>query len=110
MTKKKVAPPIFSKDVSYKFWKNRIQMWEVVCGTPKNEQVISVLLQFLTGNEKAEKAMSTLTVIDLHKDTGLQALIVKLDNGFQDEVAKNTYSTYKKIINLKKLPQMSMNE
>ena len=31
MANKKVAPPIFSNDVSYKFWKRRIQMWEVVC-------------------------------------------------------------------------------
>ena len=43
-------------------------MWEVVCGTPTNEQGIIVLLQYLTGNKKAEKAASTLTVTDLHKD------------------------------------------
>ena len=109
MTSKKVAPPIFSNDVSYKVWKSRIQMWEVVCGTPKNEQGIIVLLQSLSGNKKAEKAVSTLTVTDLHKDTGLNELITKLDNAFQDEVAENAYSTYKKFISLKKLPQMSMN-
>ena len=54
--------------------------------------------------------MSTLTVTNLQKDTGLQALIAKLDNAFQDEVAENAYSTYKKFISLKKLPQMSVNE
>ena len=75
-------------------------------GTPQNEQGINVLLQSLTGNKKAEKAVSTVTVTDLHEDTGLQALIAKLDN---DEVAENAYSTYKKFINSKKLPQMSMN-
>ena len=69
-----------------------------------------MFLQSLTGNEKAEKAVFTLTVTDLHKDTGLQALIAKLDNAFQDEVAINAYSTYKKFISLKKLPQMSMDE
>ena len=30
MANKKVAPPIFSDDVSYEFWKSRIQMWEVL--------------------------------------------------------------------------------
>ena len=85
-------------------------MWEVVCGTPKNKQGIIVLLQSLSGNKKAEKAVSTLTVTDLHKGTGLNELITKLDNTFQDEVAENAYSTYKKFISLKKLPQMSMNE
>ena len=84
-------------------------MWELVCGTPKNEQGIIVLLQSLSGNKKAEKAVSTLTVTDLHKGTGLNELITKLDNTFQDEVAENAYSTYKKFISLKKLPQMSMN-
>ena len=64
----------------------------------------------MTGNKKAEKAVSTLTVSDLHKDTGLQASIAKLDNEFQYEVAENVCSSYKKFISLKKLPQMSMNE
>ena len=68
MANKNVAPPVFSNDVSYKFWESRIQMWEVVCGTPTNEQGVIVLLQYLTGNKKAEKAASTLTVTDLHKD------------------------------------------
>ena len=85
-------------------------MWEVVCGTPKNEKRIIMLLQSLIGNEKAERAVSTLTITDLQNNTGLQALIAKLDNAFQDEVAEHAYSTYKKFINLKKLPQMSMNE
>ena len=110
MADKKVAPPIFSNDVSYKFWESRIQILEVVHVTPKNKQGIIVLLQSLTGNKKAEKTVSTLTVTNLHKDTGLQALIAKLDNAFQDEVVENAYSTHKKFVSLKKLPQMSMNE
>ena len=68
-------------------------------GTPQNEQGINVLLQSLTGNKKAEKAVSTVTVTDLQEDTGLQALIAKLDN---DEVAENACSTYK-IHKLKKI-------
>ena len=52
--------------------------------------------------------MSALIVTDLHKDTGLQALIAKLDNGFEDEVPENAYSTYKNFISLKKLPQISI--
>ena len=56
MTNKKVVPPIFSNDVSYKFWKSCIQMWEVVCGTPKSEQGIILLLQSLNGNKKSRKS------------------------------------------------------
>ena len=57
-----------------------------------------------------EKAVSTLTTADLHKETGLKILIHKLDNAFQDEVVEEAYSTYKKFIYLKKSPEMSMNE
>ena len=85
-------------------------MWKVICGAPKNEQGILVLLQSLTGNKKAEKAVSTLTTADLHKEAGLKILIRKLDDAFQDEETENAYSTYKKLIYLKKSPQMSMNE
>ena len=55
--------------------------------------VINHCQHSLTCNKKAEKAVSTLTVTDLHKDTGLKALIASLDNAFQDEVAENVYST-----------------
>ena len=52
-----------------------------------------LLLLSSTGKKKTENAVSTLTVTDLHKDTGLQVLIAKQDNAFQDEVAENAYST-----------------
>ena len=50
---KRVAPPIFSNDVTYKFWKNRIDVSTVICGVPQNEQGILLLLQSLKGNKKA---------------------------------------------------------
>ena len=89
---KRFAPPIFPNDVTYQFWKNRIEMWTVICGVSQNEQGSLVLLQSSTGNKKAEKAVSTLTTTDLHKETGLKILIRKLDNAFQDEEAENAYS------------------
>ena len=107
---KRVTPLIFSNGVTYKFWTNRIEMWTVISGVPQNEQSILVLLQSLMGNKEVEKAVSTLTTTDLHKETGLKILICKLDNAFQNEQAENAYSTYKKLIYLKKSPQMSMNE
>ena len=90
---KRVSPPIFSNDVTQKFWKNRIEMWTVICGVPQNEQGILLLLQSLAGNKKAEKALSTLTTADVHKETGLKILRHKLNNGFQDEEEENAYST-----------------
>ena len=106
----RVTPLIFSNGVTYKFWTNRIEMWTVISGVPQNEQGILVLLQSLMGNKEAEKAVSTLTTTDLHKETGLKILICKLDDAFQNEQAENAYSTYKKLIYLKKSPQMSMKE
>ena len=79
----------------YKFWKNRIEMWTVTCGVPQNEQGILVLLQSLTSNKEAEKAVSALITADLHIETGLKILIRKPDDAFQDEEAENAYSTNK---------------
>ena len=91
---KRVAPPIFSNDVTYKFWKNRIEVSTVICGVPQNEQGILLLLQ---------KLFQLLTTAELHKETGLKILIRKLDDAFQDEEVENAYSTSKKFINSKNL-------
>ena len=85
-------------------------MWTVISGVPQNEQGILVLLQSLMGNKEVEKAVSTLTTTDLHNETWLKILICKLDDAFQNEQAENAYSIYKRLIYLKKSPQMSMNE
>ena len=49
---KRVAPPIFSNNVTDKFWKKCIEMWTVECGVPQNEQGILDLLQSLTVTKK----------------------------------------------------------
>ena len=72
MSGRKLAPPIFSKEVNYKVWKNKLEMWKIVCGIPIKEQGIIVLLQSLVDNKKAEKAVSTLTAHDLNGDSGLE--------------------------------------
>ena len=110
MSGRKLAPPIFSKDVNYKIWKNKLDMWKLVCSIPPKEQGIIVLLQSIVDNKKAEKAVSTLTAHDLNRETGLNILIEKLDNAFKDEIIEDTYSIYLKFTNLKKQPNMSMND
>ena len=32
MSGRKLALPIFSKEVNYKVWKNKLEMWKIVCG------------------------------------------------------------------------------
>ena len=70
MSGRKLAPPIFSKDVNYKVWKNKLDMWKIVCSIPPKEQGVIVLLQSIADNKKAEKAVSTLTAHDLNRKTG----------------------------------------
>ena len=55
MSSKKKTPPRFNQDISYKSWKNKIEMWQLVTSIEKKEQGIIVLLEFLEGNSKAEK-------------------------------------------------------
>ena len=45
-------------------------------------------MQSIVDNKKAEKAVSTLTVHNLNRETELDALIEKLDNAFKDEIVK----------------------
>ena len=78
-------------------------MWTVTCGVPQNEQGILVLLQSLTSNKKAEKAVSALITADLHIETGLKILIRKPDDAFQDEEAENALQYKQKFIYLKEI-------
>ena len=50
------------------------------------EEGIIVLLQSIVDNKKAQKAVSTFTVHDLTKETGLDDLIQKLVNSFKGEI------------------------
>ena len=68
------------------------------------------LLQSTVDNKKAEKAVSTVTIHDWNRETGLDALIEKLDNAFKDEIVEDTYSIYLKSTNLEKQPSMSLND
>ena len=78
MLGRKLAPLIFSKDANYKVWKNNLDMWKIVCSIPPKEQHITVFLQGIADNKKAEKAVSTLTVHDLNRETGLDVLLRSL--------------------------------
>ena len=70
MSGRKLALPIFSKDVNYKVWKNKLDMWKIVCSIPPKEQGVIVLLQSIADNKKAEKTVSKLTAHDLNRETG----------------------------------------
>ena len=110
MSGRKLPQPIFLKVFNYKVWENKSDMWKIVCSIRPKEQGIIVLSQSIVHNKKAEKAVSTLTVHDLNRETELDALIEKLDNAFQDETVEDTYSIYLKSTNLEKQPGMSMND
>ena len=88
MPGRKQALPIFSKDGNYKVWKKKLDKRKIVCSIPPEEQGVIVLLQSIVDNKKAEKAVSTLTVHNLNRETELDVLIEKLDNAFKDEIVK----------------------
>ena len=68
MASKKRTPPVFSENILYKTWKNKIDMWQLVTSVTKKEQTIIILLDLLEGNAKAEKAVSDLTATELNND------------------------------------------
>ena len=79
----------------------------IACSIPLG---IIVLLQSIVDNKKVEKAVSTLTVHNLNRETGLDVLIEKRDDAFKVEIFEDNYSIYLKFTNLKKQPSMSMND
>ena len=85
-------------------------MWKIVCRITPKEQEIILLLRSIVDNKKAEKAVSKLTVHDWNRETGVDALIEKLDNAFKDEIVEDTYSIYLKSTNLEKQPSMSLSD
>ena len=94
----KTTPPQFKEGMSYKSWKNKIQMWQLLISTDKKEQAIVVLLESLD-NTKAEKAVTEFTATELNSDAGMELLIAKLDSVFQSKTVDKAYETYSKFIN-----------
>ena len=110
MGSKRLAPPRLSDDVPYKTWKNKLEMWKLVCGIDKKEQGIIVLLQSLNGCKKAEKAVSNLTAELLYVDDGLNVILEKLNAVFQSEEIEDAYFTYSKFSNFKRQQNTTMND
>ena len=65
---KKKKTPRFNQDISYRSWKNKIKMWQLVTCIEKKEQGIIVLLESLEGNSKAEKAVPDLTAAEVNTE------------------------------------------
>ena len=68
-------------------------------GLVKKEQRIIVLLQSLSENWKAKKAVSTLMLKDLNKDDWFNILLNKLDEKFKTEQTQDLYYTFTKFNN-----------
>ena len=106
----KIPPPKLKVESSYTEWKNELLMRTLVCGYVKKEQGIIVLLQSLSENQKAKKAVSTLTSTDLNKDDGLNILLNKLDELFKTEQTQDSYYTYTKFNNFSRSEEMDISE
>ena len=54
---RKTPPPQFKESMSYKLWKNRDQMWQLVTSITKKKAIV-ITLGSLDNNAKAEKAVT----------------------------------------------------
>ena len=110
MGSQRLAPPMLDSSIPYRSWKNKLQMWTLVCGVDKKEQGIIVLLQSLSNNKKAEKAVSNLTSVELYTENGFNLLLEKLDAAFQSEDVEDAYNIFLKFSYLKRHCDISMND
>ena len=79
--------------MSYKTWKNKIDMQKTVTAIPKEQQTIIVLLESLKGNAKAEKAVSESTTVDVNEN-GMKLPIEKLNKVFESDKIDEAYLVY----------------
>ena len=77
-------------------------MSKIATSIPKEQQAITVILESLEGNAKAEKAVSELTATDVHTESGVTILIKKLYKVFKSVKINEAYLTYLKFINFQK--------
>ena len=93
-TKRKRTPPVFHEDMLYKTWKNKLNMWQVITSVAKKEQSISILLDLLEGNAKAEKAVADIKAGERNNDDGVKVIKDKLDRILLEESADEAYKVY----------------
>ena len=85
-------------------------MWTLVCDVDQKEQGIIVLLQSLSNNKKAEKALSNLISVESYTENGLNLSLEKLDAAFQSEDVEDAYNIFLKFSYLKRHCDISMND
>ena len=55
-------PPEFILGDSYKAWKNKLKMWDAICGIEKKDQALFVRLKSFKQYKAAERACESLEV------------------------------------------------
>ena len=110
ISNRKTIPPQFKESMSYKSWRNRVQMWQLVASILKKEQAILIILASLDNNAKAEKAVSEFTAAELNTDKGMELLISKLDSIFQGEAIVEAYDTCSKFTNYSRQENSDIND
>nr|CAB3262901.1 uncharacterized protein LOC100184952 [Phallusia mammillata] len=106
----KKVPPKFCDGTPYSFWKNKVEMWQLVTPVPKKEQAIVVVLEAFEGNTKAERAVSELSTEHLHHDNGMLRLFAHMDTAFKTEKVDEAYTAYTNFTQFSKQELMSMND
>ncbi|KAG7489765.1 bifunctional UDP-N-acetylglucosamine transferase and deubiquitinase ALG13 isoform X2 [Solea senegalensis] len=84
-------PPPFDEKTSYETWKNEVEIWRLVTDLDIKKQALAVTLS-LTGRAKASAL--EIAAGDLNSDTGMTALLTKLDSVYLKEEKDRQYEAY----------------
>ncbi|CAL9692558.1 unnamed protein product [Knipowitschia caucasica] len=84
-------PPPFDEKTSYETWKNEIEIWRLVTDLDQKKQALAVTLS-LAG--RARESALEIPAGDLNADTGMAALLAKLDSVFLKEEKDRQYEAY----------------
>lgn len=101
------VPPTFDEGKPYESWKNEVAIWTRVTELEKKKQALAVALA-LSG--RARETAMEIPVDDLNKDTGMNTLLLKLDDLFLKEEKDQTYEAYTSFDRIMKDSGVSMTD
>ena len=107
----KIQPPVYKNCSCYDHYKVLVEAWEAVTDVAKNKQgiVIALSLQGIPDSKIGEKIFTSLTMVDLKKDTGLQTLMTFLDKELGKDDLEDVVARYDEFEECRKQHGETMN-
>ena len=100
-------PPSLAESQDYETWEKALKYWQIITDLPKAKQGAAVILS-LTG--KAREAVFELDFTTVNSDTGVEAILDRLEKIYKKDSVDRAYEAFDKFINFKRDEKMTMRD